>query len=160
MGSVTVANAIGTKVSASIGWNAEDNLSEAKLGIAKGKKISAAKLRLVKDPEVWSCKLDQAFTVSGLRLPFVEAPSADDDPDAVFLERVYLMERFWDMLDTAFVQFLYARLNPELWKTVVAKINLWLRSCVAKDNKNIAIQSQGHTEHIYKTWINQRVNTQ
>ncbi len=155
--SVTVTDTAGTKVSASIGTASGDDLSEAKLGIAKGKKVSAAKVRLDKETDAFSGKLDLSYAISGLRLPYTHIPvGVDDDPDAPFLERMHLLERVWEMLDTAFAQFLYARLSPEIWRTVVAKINLWLRKSVAADNRDIAIQSQGHTEHIYRKWFESR----
>lgn len=155
--SLAVTDATGTKVSASIGHVGGDNLSEAKLGIAKGKKVCAAKLRLETEPDVFTCKIDQNGALSALRLPFVQTPEEGDDPDAVFLERMYLMGKFWKMLDTAFIQFLFARLDADYWKTAVARINLWLRSSIADDSLNITIQSQEHTEHIWRQWFELRL---
>ena len=155
--SVAVTDATGTKISASIGHVWGDNFSEAKLGIAKGKKVCAAKLRLDAEPDVFTCKMDQTGALTSLRLPFVQTPEEGDDPDAVFLERMYLLDKFWKMLDTAYIQFLFARLDADYWKTAVARINLWLRGCIADDNLNITIQSQEHTEHIWRQWFDMRL---
>ncbi len=101
-------------------------LREARLGVATGKKVNKALLRLECDPDEWRVALKaEDFTVHGLKTPQVEKAGEDDDPDAVFLEKIYLMERCMSFLDDVYGRFLRLRFGEE-WREEAGKIRSWL----------------------------------
>jgi hypothetical protein len=104
-------------------------LREARLGLSNGKKVNRATLRLTRDADEWSMTLRaEDFSVSGLKPPKSEAGREDgDDPDATFLERVYLFEKALGFLDRAFADFVRLRLSRE-WETECGRVRSWLAS--------------------------------
>jgi hypothetical protein len=102
-------------------------LREAKMGLAMGKKVTKATLRIEQDPDAWQVAVSsQDFTVSGLKTPKVETRKEEgEDPDAAFLEKMYLIERCMGFLDAAYVEFLQLRLGPG-WDKERAALRSWL----------------------------------
>ncbi|WBF68567.1 hypothetical protein LN040_05550 [Desulfovibrio subterraneus] len=102
-------------------------LREARLGLSTGKKVNRALIRIEHDPEAWQLSLKaEDFALGGLKTPKVEkADSEDDDPDAAFLEKMFLIEKCLTYLDASYNDFLNVRLAPE-WDDEVRQIGRWL----------------------------------
>jgi hypothetical protein len=102
-------------------------LREAKLGLASGKKVVKALIRLECDPDVWQLNLKaEDLSIAGLKTPKIEAQSdEDDDPDAVILEKLYLIERALAFLDDAFAEFIRLRVGPQ-WAEEKSAVARWL----------------------------------
>jgi len=101
-------------------------LREARFGLATGKKVTRATLRLEQDGLRWQLSLKaEDFAVSGLKMPKTERGDTDDDPDALLLERMYLLERCMALLDSLFAAFLHLRLNPQ-WADETRQIHAWM----------------------------------
>ncbi|MCR5813080.1 MAG: hypothetical protein K6G15_01120 [Desulfovibrio sp.] len=102
-------------------------LSEARFGLGTGKKVVRALLHLEKDGAGFQCVLKaQDFSLSGLRTPKIEkSEAADDDPDALLLEKIDLIESCLDLLDSLFKSFLDVRLS-EAWAEEVFLVRQWL----------------------------------
>jgi len=103
-------------------------LREARLGLTIGKKVNKMQIRLERDTEVWqgSLKADD-FTVTGLRTPKVESAKDADEPDAVFYEKVFLIERYMTFMDALYKQFLELRLAPG-WAEEEQQVRKWVHS--------------------------------
>ena len=87
-------------------------LREARFGLATGKKVTRALLRLEKDDLAWQLSLKaEDFSCNSLKTPKVEKDAEDDDPDAMILEKIYLMESCLNLLDSLYIQFLKLRLS-------------------------------------------------
>ena len=54
-----------------------------------------------------------------------------DDPDALFLEKMYLIESSLEMLDELYRQFLEARLSPA-WGAEAAAVAEWMRHDISQ----------------------------
>ncbi|MBG0777573.1 MAG: hypothetical protein H0S85_14200 [Desulfovibrionaceae bacterium] len=106
---------------------AMSELNEARLGLATGKKVTKAQLRIEQDGETWQVTVKaEDMTLHALRTPAVEAGrEEDDDPDAAFLEKMFLVEKCVRFVDTVYEQFLRLRLGPE-WTEEVAAVRVWL----------------------------------
>lgn len=65
------------------------------------------------------------FTLGSLKTPKVEKPEEDDDPDAMLLEKIYLMEVCLGLLDSLYARFLQLRLSPQ-WQQEVADMRQWM----------------------------------
>lgn len=101
-------------------------LREARLGLATGKQVTRALVRLTREPEEWQVTLKaQDFTLSSLKTPVVErGDTEDDDPDALFYEKIHLIEVCLGFIDAMFGVFLSLRLSPD-WEKETAAIREW-----------------------------------
>jgi hypothetical protein len=101
-------------------------LREARFGLATGKKVIRATLRFEQDDLRWQLSLKaEDFTVSGLKGPKTDRGDTDDDPDALLLERIYLMERCMALLDGLYAAFLHLRLGPQ-WADEARRVHVWM----------------------------------
>ena len=71
------------------------------------------------------------FSINSLRTPAVSKEDASEDPDALFLEKMYLTELGLDMLDELYRQFLSVRLAPE-WNREAAAVTQWIRHDISQ----------------------------
>ena len=106
-------------------------LREARLGLATGKKVTRALVRMEQGADVWHCVLKAGdFSLSSLRTPKIDrkdgADQGDIEPDAALLEKVFLMEEATAFLDELYGQFLSLRISPAAWKEESARIRDWI----------------------------------
>ncbi|NDV20065.1 hypothetical protein GO013_11625 [Pseudodesulfovibrio sp. JC047] len=115
-----------TKATATVSSPAGE-LSEAKTGLGTGKKVSKAQLLFSMDQDDWLVSVNAAdFGLSGLKTPKIATKDDEgDDPDAKFLEKMFLLERCLEMLDIVFNEFLKLRMSST-WKEEAASIKLWI----------------------------------
>ncbi|GAB7080368.1 hypothetical protein [Megalodesulfovibrio paquesii] len=106
---------------------AMSELKEARLGLGTGKKVTRALIRLAVDEEEWSVTLKaEDFSLNSLKTPKIEAGREEgDDPDAIYLEKFYLLEKGIALLDSVYLQFLQARLAPD-WPETVKAVREWI----------------------------------
>lgn len=104
-------------------------LREARLGLRNGKKVNKVKVRIEKDEVSWQVLLDAAnFTLQGLKTPKVEMKLEEgEDPDSRILEKIYLLEKCMDYLDTVFTRFLDLRFGPN-WPEETSRLRKWLEN--------------------------------
>lgn len=102
-------------------------LSEAKTGLRTGKKVNKAQLLFSIDEDEWLVTVSAAdFGLSGLKTPKISTKDDEgDDPDAKFLEKIFLVERCLEMFDVVFTQFLNLRLSQD-WAEESARVKLWI----------------------------------
>jgi len=101
-------------------------LREARYGLATGKKVTRAALRLEQDGLRWQFSLKaEDFAVGGLRGPKTDHGDIDNDPDALLLERIYLLERCMALLDSLYAGFLRLRLSSQ-WADETRRIHAWM----------------------------------
>lgn len=103
-------------------------LREARLGLAMGKKVTKANLRIEQDPDTWQVNVNaQNLIFTGVKTPKVETKQEEgDDPDSAFLEKMFLVEKVLGFLDAAYAEFLRLRLSPE-WDQERADVAQWLK---------------------------------
>ena len=100
-------------------------LREARLGLTTGKQVTRALVRFSREPEEWQMTLKAAdFSFGSLKTPTVEKDSQDDDPDALFLEKVHLTEICLALFDVVYAAFLDVRLSPA-WEGEAKNIREW-----------------------------------
>lgn len=102
-------------------------LNEARAGLLTGKKVNKAQLLFSMDEDDWLVTVNAAdFGISGLKTPKISTKDDEgDDPDAKFLEKIFLIERCVEMLDIIFTHFLKLRMSKE-WNEEAAKVKLWV----------------------------------
>ena len=100
-------------------------LREVRLGLQTGKKVTRALVRFEKEDLAWQTTLmAEDFSLGSFRTPRVEHEK-DDDPDAIFLEKLYLMEACLDLLDASYAMFLEIRLSPR-WDAEAQEMATWM----------------------------------
>lgn len=124
---ISVQGGEGDNVETATVSGAMSELREARLGLATGKKVNKMLVRVERDTEVWQGTLKaQDFSFTSLRTPKVEAGNEDgDDPDAAFLEKVFLIERFLEFVDILFVDFVKLRLSKD-WPEEEKMVRDWV----------------------------------
>ncbi len=102
-------------------------LREAKLGLRTGKKVVKAKIKVEQDSNEWIMEVDAAdFTFSGLKTPKVDTKLEEgDDPDSIFLEKIFLVEKGVGFLDDVFHSFVEKRFSID-WQGEVDAFRHWL----------------------------------
>jgi hypothetical protein len=102
-------------------------LREARLGLTIGKKVTRALLRLEQEPESWQLVLKaEDFSLGSFKTPKIEASAEkDDDPEAVFFEKVYLLEKGIAFFDALYKEFLRLRLGKD-WAKEIRAAQEWL----------------------------------
>lgn len=102
-------------------------LHEAKTGLARGKKVQQAKLRLEEEGQEWKVTVRaEDFSMGGFKTPKVEFRLEEgQDPDGPFLEKMYLLERAFSFFDRLFQQFLKLRFSSA-WIDELRAIRSWV----------------------------------
>jgi hypothetical protein len=123
---VVVQGGVGDTLETASVSGALSPLREARVGLATGKKVTRATLRFEQDGLRWQLSLRaEDFAVGGLKGPKTDHGDAGDDPDALLLERIYLMERCMALLDSLYAAFLRLRLSPQ-WADETRRIHAWM----------------------------------
>ena len=100
-------------------------LREARLGLRTGKKVTRALVRFEREAMAWQTTLKaEDFSLGGFRTPKVEHDE-DDDPDALFLEKMYLLEMCLGFLDICYKDFVTLRLSSG-WNAEVLEMGRWM----------------------------------
>lgn len=108
----------------------DSELREARMGLTTGKKVTRALLRLERGPEEWQVTLKAAdFSLGSLKTPKIEKSDRNDaDPDALFLEKLYLVESCLELIDALYAAFLQVRLDSVVWKDEVGGLRRWMQA--------------------------------
>ncbi len=102
-------------------------LREARFGLGTGKKVSRALLHLEKDELAFQLVLRaKDFCLNSMKTPKIDKTTyEDEDPDALLLEKFYLMEVCISLLDDLYARFLKLRLSPA-WLQEVDDMRQWM----------------------------------
>ncbi len=103
------------------------DLKEGKEALRRGKKITAARLRMTHDKAEWefTFKADR-FHFQSMKLPSVaESEGEETDREGQTLERIYLIEKAAGVMDQLFRSFLDLRLS-EGWDKEQVRMQRWM----------------------------------
>jgi hypothetical protein len=112
---------------------AQDNFLEVLSALRLGKKITEATLYLEKDENSWKMTLKgEMFHFASFKAPAVQIEKdntvdAFSEREAVFYERMHLLEMGLQLFDSLYSQFLVERLGSG-WAATENKINAWLNA--------------------------------
>lgn len=116
-----------TKETASVS-GAFSPLGEARYGLGMGKKVSRALLHFEKDDMGFQVIVRaEDLSFGSMKTPKVSTKGDDGeiDADAIFLEKMFLMEICVELMDSLYQSFLALRFSPE-WQDAVHEIRAWL----------------------------------
>lgn len=99
--------------------------AEANAALRVGKKVSDAKLRIIKDEREWVCTVKaEELALSGVKVPSVLSREEDEQ----VLERLMLIGELESVLDTLYEEFLKVRLDEERWSVELDNIRRWVHA--------------------------------
>lgn len=100
-------------------------LREVRLGLRTGKKVTRALVRFEREELAWQTTVKaEDFSFGAFKTPRVER-EPDDDPDAAFLEKIYLMDLCLGLFDACYQQFLDVRLSRH-WESEIRDMADWM----------------------------------
>ena len=97
---------------------------EAKVALRHGKRVSRAKLQVVKEGREWSF----TFKAEGMDYTSVKIPSVlSKREDEKFYERMYLLEELEEIMDALYREFLAIRVDETRWdEQMVPAMREWI----------------------------------
>ncbi|MBW1787624.1 MAG: hypothetical protein JRK53_13530 [Deltaproteobacteria bacterium] len=105
-------------------------LREARFALTEGKEITEAMIRLIIGDDEWSFILDaQWLNFKAFKPPKV-APDVEQDPDGLFYERYFLLEKAVTAMDALFGTFIKLRMSPEWEISELPEMTDWIREGV------------------------------
>ncbi len=115
---------------ASVSASVNSTLREAKMGLITGKMVVRALLIIEKENLLYSTTLKaEDFTLNSFKTPAISKDDKEDaDPDASFLEKMYLLNEGLNLLDDTYLQFLNIRINPQTWAEECKLISEWINT--------------------------------
>lgn len=112
----------------------QDNFSEVRAAVKNGKDITEATIYFEKEEEeLWKLTLKgDMFHFASFKCPSVkierdEVTDEDSEREAVFYERMYLVEKGLQLFNSLYSEFLYLRLGSE-WSKEASHIESWFDS--------------------------------
>lgn len=101
---------------------APSTTSEAKLALRRGKLPVRARVCLRQDPEDFSCVYDaESFSFGSVKVPALIAEPGDEQ----FRERVTMLERFDQLWNSLYAEFLKLRLSPAWESVLLPAVKAW-----------------------------------
>ena len=134
---VTVTGFCGTEreTTSMATWVPGESLLEARLGLHRGKKVTRALIHLTKDDFGFDVSVKAAdFSLNSLKTPKIDKSDRDDDPDSLFLEKVFLIETAVTLMDCLYRQFLGLRLDRDKWDKTTDEMQLWMNGRLSQNS--------------------------
>jgi hypothetical protein len=104
------------------------DMEEGKAALRKGKKIKEAKLRIATGSEQmdFSIRADH-FQFQSMKMPdSIGEDEGERDEEGRLLERIYLIEKVWIMMERLFLLFLEKRLSPKWSSEEMNHMKKWI----------------------------------
>ena len=80
-------------------------------------------------PLQWQFSLKgENLSFSQLKLPESGAMETDDDMEGVILEKIYLYEKPFELVDALFAHFIKLRVTPKWQREIIPRMRKWMRS--------------------------------
>jgi len=110
----------------------QDNFEEVCVALRQGKQMSEATMYLDKYEHQWRMTLKgELFQFGSFKCPAVKidrSAAVEDEQQAVFYERIHVLEEGLQLFDTLLRIFLQHRLGSE-WENIAASMRKWLDEC-------------------------------
>ncbi len=98
---------------------------EAKTALQEGKRVQAAKLRIVKEGREWTFKIKaETLGLTSVKIPSLLSKEEEEQ----FYERMYLIEELEEILDELYKEFLGIRLSQAWNSTMLPAIQKWVHT--------------------------------
>lgn len=117
-------------------------LEEALLALHKGAQVTEINIIYKSSNLEWQFSVKgENLSFTNLKLPETAASETEDDMEAVVLEKLYLYEKPFQLVDALYQRFVTLRLSPQWQQESVSKIRKWLHST---QNDTLSGTSEGN----------------
>lgn len=125
---ITLENSLGDESVEKISIRGDDaGLEEGKYALKKGAVLTDINLILQMDENEWRFTIrGESMNITSLKTPPTEKAGGEDEMEGAVLEKIYLYEAVFKVIDTLFHLFIEKRIS-ETWKTVdIPAIRSWV----------------------------------
>ncbi len=124
---IVVAGGEGEFKERTISSGKNSSFKEARFGLRSGKKVVQAKLKIEYGGEEWMFQVKaEDFSFSLFKTPKLSKESMDsEDPEALFFEKLFLIDKALSFFDSLFFKFLTLR-NDAIWYEEREEIKKWI----------------------------------
>ncbi|MFZ7110520.1 MAG: hypothetical protein ACOWYE_02460 [Desulfatiglandales bacterium] len=103
------------------------HLREARFALTENKQITEAMVKLVIGDGEWTFSLDSKWmNFKGFKTPKVMLDD-DEDPDGLFYEKYFLIDRALSVMDAIYAAFVKRRISPEWKKEEIPALLEWIK---------------------------------
>jgi hypothetical protein len=103
-------------------------LEEGVLALSKGAQVTEINLIYKSGSLQWQFSLKgESLSFSGLKLPETAAAEQSEDMEGVVLEKLYLFEKPFKLIDELYRHFIELRLSPR-WQDTLTEIKEWIQA--------------------------------
>ena len=118
--------AVGNSVTGKPRYGEESTFVEVWKGMQEGKKVCGVNLCLNINDSPYSARVAYPdLILRSAKLPKIKRDKEDDDPDGLFLERMYFFETLYAAFDGIFDTFVHLRVS-DAWQTEAQAIKDWV----------------------------------
>ena len=101
-------------------------LREARFALSEDKKVTQATIKLIMGDDEWSFSMDSTWlNFKSFKTPKIEQDS-DDDPDGLFYEKISLLEKAVNTVDSVFSEFIKCRVSEEWENRELPALRRWV----------------------------------
>ncbi len=124
---IIVAGGEGEFKESAISSGKNSSFREARFGLRTGKKVVQAKVKIEYGGEEWIFQVKaQDFSFSSFKTPKVSKDSLDsEDPEGLFFEKLFLIDKALDFFDFLFLKFVELR-NDASWEEEKEELKRWI----------------------------------
>lgn len=98
---------------------------EAKTALREGKRVQAAKLRVIKEGREWTFRIKaESLDLSGVKIPSLLSKEEEEQ----FYERMYLLDELEEILEMLYAEFLKIRLSHAWPEVMLPAMQAWIQS--------------------------------
>ncbi len=103
-------------------------LEEGMLALGKGSLVTEMNLLLTSNNQKWRFSVKgESLNISGIKLPESGRVEAKEDIEGAVMEKAYLYEKIFILVDSLFKTFIKARLSSEWEQSVLPLIKQWIK---------------------------------
>jgi hypothetical protein len=103
-------------------------LEEGMLALSKGSLVTEINLLLTSNNQKWRFSVKgESLNISGIKVPESGRVEAKEDIEGAIMEKAYLYERIFILLDSLFKKFIKTRLSSEWGHSVLPLIKKWIK---------------------------------
>jgi len=103
-------------------------LEEGMLALGKGSLVTEMNLLLTSNNQKWRFSVKgESLNISGIKVPESGRVEAKEDIEGAVMEKAYLYERIFILIDSLFKKFIKIRLSSEWEQSVLPLIKQWIK---------------------------------
>ncbi len=105
------------------------DLKEGKVALKKGALVSEINIKIERDSQPWALTLKgESFSVVNLKTPAVGQTQDPEDVDGAVLEKIYLFETVFQIMEKIYGSFIKQRVGEDWEGKIKENIKKWIKT--------------------------------